>query len=569
MSGDFEVGTIAPAVAIATAPLQLAEEVKNAAEPAASAAAAPPDHAEMLERLSALVLGIGGTDSAVPPRVLLNIKPEWHTPLAMLLNDAIRDSAAIKNVAFPAAARPALAYLVMEGLGLPVLRGIMQADPAAAMRAAALIDRLLDILAGAEFLLFLWRLEGFEELDGASLIPLAEAWARERPANDAGDRRCHWPNAYDMVMAYYRSRSRAGVSIQYPTGVPVRVGLFLDRGVFRARKVPSEPVTHLVPFLFRCPGLPDKFLPDGKQTRTLPGGAVATAWWKNGKFHRDPKEGPALHRKEKDGEYIEYCVDGELHRDTCDGPALIASHRDFEGLKVRCEEFHVRGKLHRPCAEGPAVSYIDGDGNRVRETYYEHGVCHRDPAQGPAWSGLEDGKYIEAYFTRGQHHRPEEDGPAVTMRDPASGRLISEEYFSGGKRHRRGGPALVAYGEDGSLLIEVWEQGGVMHRDPSAGPAAIWRCDIETRVEFYVDGRCHRDPAEGPASIVRTPAGELVEAGYWVNGERVRRYRSKRLRRAIRRSVQRRARASRCKATNSDGLAKLGMVAANGKGAVT
>jgi hypothetical protein len=168
----------------------------------------------------------------------------------------------------------------------------------------------------------------------------------------------------------------------------------------------------------------------------------------------------------------------------------------------------------------PAVWCVGKDGVPIQECYYEDDKCHRDPAEGPAWKGLEDDRFITAYVIRGMHHRPEQDGPAARICDAATGRLIREEYYHYGKLHRIGGPAYLEYREDGSLLLESWRRHGIQHRDPENGPASTMICeDGGCFEEYFVDGRYHRDPAIGPACIKRNAAGQVVNQIYWVRGE--------------------------------------------------
>jgi len=157
------------------------------------------------------------------------------------------------------------------------------------------------------------------------------------------------------------------------------------------------------------------------------------------------------------------------------------------------------------------------------EFYADGGKCHRDPAQGPAWAGLEDGRHIEAYMVNGSHHRPEADGPAVTYRDPETGRVIRQEYYLDGKTHRVDGPAYVEYRDDGSFLCESWYCHGSWHRDPAQGPASTWiNPETGNRYEnFFVNGRLHRDPAEGPADTVHDPNGVIIRETYFINGEQI------------------------------------------------
>lgn len=218
------------------------------------------------------------------------------------------------------------------------------------------------------------------------------------------------------------------------------------------------------------PNIRRVLLPDGKRAASTNGGTLTT-WWKDGRLHRDHREGPALLET---------------------------------GLLGTYEQFLEHGKLHRPAVEGPAIRHLNPDGTARSEIYYRCGLLHRDPAE----------------------------GPAHTERDPNTRRVTARDYFVDGKQVR-----CLRYHPDGSLKMDVWKRDGVMHRNPAEGPAAMWRAGCEMRTEYYVEGRCHRDPAEGPASIVRTFTGELIEVAYWVHGEKIRRCRSKRLKRKWRKEL--------------------------------
>src|SRR3981081_452598 len=88
-------------------------------------------------------------------------------------------------------------------------------------------------------------------------------------------------------------------------------------------------------------------------------GTITTSYMRNDVLHRDPAQGPALHRKGRFGECLEYWVDGKRHRRHDHGPAVINS--DIEGGDILHQEFHEDGQLHRLFAKGPAIlQTLDG-----------------------------------------------------------------------------------------------------------------------------------------------------------------------------------------------------------------
>ena len=127
---------------------------------------------------------------------------------------------------------------------------------------------------------------------------------------------------------------------------------------------------------------------------------------------------------------IGYYKGDKLHRDVSVGPALLSL--DGETGEMRHREFRVHGKLHNP--EGPASEFwtagmpeqigysIDGRLHRegapalVRyrvgtpdvsyEGWYQRGLRHRDPSEGPAERESNfDGSFREAYFVAGKRVR--------------------------------------------------------------------------------------------------------------------------------------------------------------------
>ena len=160
---------------------------------------------------------------------------------------------------------------------------------------------------------------------------------------------------------------------------------------------------------------------------------------RNGKPHRDPKEGPALILRNRATGLIEneeYCWHGRLHRGG--GPAWIR-RRIAPGTNevIVEEEYRRHGRRHRDTSEGPAeLRRNETTGIVLHESYYENNELHRDPAAGPAAISRDasTGRVVgEAYWVRGQLHRDPADGPAVTERHPGTGAIKRERYFVDGE----------------------------------------------------------------------------------------------------------------------------------------
>ena len=63
----------------------------------------------------------------------------------------------------------------------------------------------------------------------------------------------------------------------------------------------------------------------------------------NGKFHRDPADGPTREGWRSNGQlyYRQFCLNGFPHRDPADGPAFESWH---ENGQSNCREFWLDGK---------------------------------------------------------------------------------------------------------------------------------------------------------------------------------------------------------------------------------
>lgn len=126
------------------------------------------------------------------------------------------------------------------------------------------------------------------------------------------------------------------------------------------------------------------------------------AFLEEDRYSRDPSIGPAIIRRNANGDYLEaYVVEGLYHRPSSLGAAVVTRQGDSERLMeiFYCEH----GVQHRPAEEGPAVILLDCNGDVVSSVYWTDGEPHRHPAEGPAAFGLADGARWEAYWVRGQH----------------------------------------------------------------------------------------------------------------------------------------------------------------------
>jgi hypothetical protein len=281
--------------------------------------------------------------------------------------------------------------------------------------------------------------------------------------------------------------------------------LFLFIAEIEGRKVDSPEVAEIVARIVtriegaaeRCIVWPDLLAilhehygdrPFGPVVDRYADGTVITTYYQSGKLHRDPREGPAWHRKGAEGEACEYVVRGKLHRDHRDGPATTNCMLD--GKPAHGEEYWKHGERHRPSTEGPAVLQVDPSGKVLFEIYIEEGKPHRDPAQGPAWFGIRDGLIRLEFSVHGLTHRAEQDGPAVIETSEATGVVVLEQYYRDGQLHRDHGPAWIDRDpETGTVVSEVWVKNGDYHRD------------------------------DGPALIGRNADGEVTTEDYWQHGE--------------------------------------------------
>lgn len=368
------------------------------------------------------------------------------------------------------------------------------------------VNAHLDMIAVARLMGIVREIEGKDDIND----PVVTAATQEIVAKlDAGlaSRECvHWPNPGALVMSHYVGKPRGPI-----------VGVRED-------------------------------------------GTVCTRWWLGVDFHRDPKEGPAnieekgsrrveeywvkgqLHRPSAEGPAFiltdnrndkkgprrieEYWVEGQLHRPHQDGPAMFYTH--YKKFDVLGEEYFEHGKWHRPSQLGAAVTHWDRNGKRVMAIYYEDGLHHRDPKEGPAWWHIRDSRTDRTgerpcteirYCVRGVFHRDEKDGPALIKQDNETGVLTTEEYWRDGYLYRENGPAIIHRSPEGAVFYEAYWR-GKQYRHADEGPGTIvYGGDgrVQTEEWFGEDGR-HRDAADGPGRTSYLSQG-WVEEDYYVGGE--------------------------------------------------
>lgn len=107
---------------------------------------------------------------------------------------------------------------------------------------------------------------------------------------------------------------------------------------------------------------------------------------------------------------------------------------------IIAEMWYRDGKLHRDQREGPAGIMRDRTtGNIKLEEYFNNGELHRDPRTGPAYierdprTGI---AIVERYVRYGRLHRKVEAGPAAIRRDACTGKVIEASYWLDGKEPR-------------------------------------------------------------------------------------------------------------------------------------
>jgi hypothetical protein len=233
------------------------------------------------------------------------------------LRQAMLTMAELKNVPLETEYSEGLAKATAASLAPEILRGILDGDAAAVSFVVRSINGLLDTIAATRVLNFMWKLEGFDQIESQCLTRQAGQWINVLVANDTTDARYRWPDTNEMATQYYRTRGSGPVHIRGAEGQPARARYFIDIEACRAPAKSANRSSMLLPLLMHCPGLPgttNAMLPDGRCTRKSDDGTGCTSYWKNGLLHRNETEGAAYVERNESAGIIteEFWVHGEM-----------------------------------------------------------------------------------------------------------------------------------------------------------------------------------------------------------------------------------------------------------------
>ncbi len=168
------------------------------------------------------------------------------------------------------------------------------------------------------------------------------------------------------------------------------------------------------------------------------------------------------------------------------GPA----DREFDpvtGVAV-CEKWMIAGRIGR-FDPGPEVVRRDRLSGHVYEEWLKRGSPHTPRVR---WFNRRSGRLVAEEYLNEKYrlHRPD-DQPAFIGYDRVTGEVKNEQWMRGGKHHRDGDkPAHIFRNiPTGVVIMEVYYKNGQLHRD--AGPAIIFR-DPRTgrlgRQEYWTAG---------------------------------------------------------------------------------
>lgn len=388
------------------------------------------EHAAHLEEALASSnqqLAVGENSAAASQPVARYSTPE-HEAALVTVRAATHAVAVKRNVPLTTEQIDFAAGLAADSLGAVALRSLAAEEREFIPQLASAIRHALDVLSAMRLITALTEKAGYAAPDILDASARANRWLAYAPANDHDQQLRVWPELEDAMWQYAQMRGSGPVKMTLPGRATTRY--FLDPAACRGEtrdKAVGLCLWRLNPFDDALPAKAYGTETFGPVIHRMADGAVVTTYWRRGRLHRDPIEGPAQHIQRGDHVLAEYYVDGELHRDGKDGPAVTYTY--LEGNQIAGEEYFEDGVWQRPSADGPAVFQRDHGGRIVRELYIEDGCLHRDPASGPARYAIEDGIEQIEYRIGGRLHR--EDGPAVIERD-GTGRVTLEEFWRDG-----------------------------------------------------------------------------------------------------------------------------------------
>ena len=116
----------------------------------------------------------------------------------------------------------------------------------------------------------------------------------------------------------------------------------------------------------------------------------------------------------------------------------------------------------------------------------------------------------------------EESYTVKVVKDVESGTVLSQAWFNAaGQEHNENGPAIVAYGDEGSPpRKQTWMVDGQIHRPENEGPAIIsYDAESGQVVESYMQNdQLHR--TNGPAILVtEMETGRVIHQRFFHNGK--------------------------------------------------
>lgn len=201
-------------------------------------------------------------------------------------------------------------------------------------------------------------------------------------------------------------------------------------------------------------------------------------------------------------------------------PYIPSGEDSFEFLTpLEREVWTLNEKLHNH--RGPAVVIRQTETGRVvQEEYYVEGLRHRDDA--PAFIIRSDSEEERHWYKDGKFHR--KGGPAIEVECLLNGILTQDVWLQEGKIHRVGAPARVCRDDADGLehSIEYFEN-GERHRT-DGGPALIerdvWSHFGVIKSAWYKHGKLHRTDG-GPALIQREVlhSDNVVKSEWYRDGE--------------------------------------------------
>lgn len=197
--------------------------------------------------------------------------------------------------------------------------------------------------------------------------------------------------------------------------------------------------------------------------------------------------------------------------------------RHPETKKRISETWYLGDKISR--ADGPAHrEWHYKTGVCTLERYYQDGKRHR--TDGPAEIMMDPitTKPIKIFWYLDGTIAREDDKPAITVIDHASGHIVDEVFCDwSGNKSRENGPARISYCKrTGKKLSETWYLHGTKHRD-SVGPTHTnysMKTGKVVREEYTHLGVKHRD--KGPAVIHYHPrTSKITRTDYYRQGKQV------------------------------------------------